>query len=461
MNTPEITLRGFLAQAGDLSAGMLHGPKRSLSLDVAAHCTGFKNREDFRGRSILIATEGQLAAALVLIELDGIARRMVLCPPGLADEHLRGIVGQAEVDTIVSGEADVARYSGSVPHVVSYLEPSGPMSPIPGAVRETEWILTTSGTTGAPKLVVHTLRGLVGAIAPIVPAARPTAWATFYDIRRYGGLQIFLRAIVGGSSMILSHADEPLDQHLRRLARCGVTHISGTPSHWRRVLMSPKRDLIAPDYVRLSGEIADQAVLDALKKAFAPASVSHAYASTEAGVAFNVTDGLEGFPVNLVSQSRGRDVEMKVVDDSLCIRSARMASGYLGVPDRLHEPDGFVDTGDMVEQRGERYYFIGRRGGIINVGGLKVHPEEVERIINAHPLVRMSRVSARKNPITGALVQAEIVLNSGGRNVDDAIADEVSALCRAELAPHKVPARIKIVDHLAVTSGGKLARPNG
>ena len=115
----------------------------------------------------------------------------------------------------------------------------------------------------------------------------------------------------------------------------------------------------------------------------------------------------------------------------------------------------------MVEQRGERYYFVDRRGGIINVGGLKVHPEEIEAVINAHPRVRMSRVSARKNPITGALVQADIVLNVDQRSKDEAIAHEISALCRANLPPHKVPSRITVVDQLAVTSGGKLARPNG
>jgi acyl-coenzyme A synthetase/AMP-(fatty) acid ligase len=461
MSPPEVTLRDYLSQAGDLSASMLHGMGGSLSLEIALLCTGFSNRGELRDRSVLIATEDQLTTSLALIELDGIARRVILCPLGLADGHLAGVVRQAEADTIICDEDHLARYTGLVRHVVSYREPSKPISPSPEAARETEWVLTTSGTTGAPKLVAHTLRGLVGAIRSTTARKQATVWATFYDIRRYGGLQIFLRAMVGGTSMIFSHADEPLDEHLRRLARCGVTHISGTPSHWRRVLMSPEASLISPDYVRLSGEIANQALLNALKEAFKPADVSHAYASTEAGVAFNVADGLEGFPVDFVADSHDRDVEMKIVEGSLRIRSDRTARGYIGTADQLHDPEGFVDTGDMVEQRGDRYHFIGRRGGIINVGGLKVHPEEVEWVINAHPLVRMSRVSARKNPITGALVQAEIVLNLGERGSDAEITQEISTLCRAKLAPHKVPSRIRLVNQLAVTSGGKLARPNG
>ena len=67
----------------------------------------------------------------------------------------------------------------------------------------------------------------------------------------------------------------------------------------------------------------------------------------------------------------------------------------------------------MIELRDGRYHFVGRRGGIINIGGLKVHPEEVEAVINRHPGVRMSLVKARKNPITGAIVAADIVLNDG------------------------------------------------
>jgi acyl-CoA synthetase (AMP-forming)/AMP-acid ligase II len=67
---------------------------------------------------------------------------------------------------------------------------------------------------------------------------------------------------------------------------------------------------------------------------------------------------------------------MKVVDGSLRIRSRRTAHAYVGKQAApLADADGFVDTGDMVELRGDRYYFIGRRAGIINIGSLKVHPE--------------------------------------------------------------------------------------
>jgi acyl-CoA synthetase (AMP-forming)/AMP-acid ligase II len=310
-------------------------------------------------------------------------------------------------------------------------------------------------------MVAHSLAGLTSAIPPPAPNTERPVWATFYDIRRYGGLQVLLRALIGGCAMALSDPGETLPDHLARLARLGVTHISGTPSHWRRVLMSPHAARLAPVYVRLSGEIADQAVLDGLRALFPRARIGHAFASTEAGVAFEVEDGLEGFAEGFIG--RPGPVEMKVVDGSLRIRSPGAASGYVGpAAPALADVEGFVDTGDMVELKDGRWRFVGRRNGVINVGGLKVHPEEVETVINRHPAVRMSVVRGRSNPITGAVVTAEVALvdpqAAGSPELKSALRTSIIALCRAALPPHKAPATIKFVPELAVTAGGKLDR---
>jgi acyl-CoA synthetase (AMP-forming)/AMP-acid ligase II len=241
---------------------------------------------------------------------------------------------------------------------------------------------------------------------------------------------------------------------LARLGEANVTHLTGTPSHWRRALMSPALARIAPRYIRLSGEIADQAVLDSLKARFPHAAIGHAYAATEAGVGFEVTDGLEGFPASFIGGEG--PVEMRVTDGSLQIRSPRTAGDYVGGSEALKQ-DGWVDTGDLVEQRGRRFYFAGRRGGIINVGGLKINPEEVEAVINRHPGVALSRVSGRKNPITGAIVIAEVVL-ADAANDNASFREELLALCREKLPAFKVPAMLRFVERLELTAGGKLSR---
>ena len=119
--------------------------------------------------------------------------------------------------------------------------------------------------------------------------------------------------------------------------------------------------------------------------------------------------------------------------------------------------------GDRVELRDGRYVFIGRGGGVINVGGLKVYPEEVEAVINTHPGVRMSLVKARRSPITRAVVTAEVVLVEGaatGRPAEDVVKGEILEACRRGLAAHKVPMTIRIVPALEVSASGKLVRPD-
>jgi acyl-coenzyme A synthetase/AMP-(fatty) acid ligase len=451
-----LSLREALKASGRLAERRLWGAAASVALADMATGTALGGAlASLAGRSVLLRVEDPLFAALALIELDGVARRMVLCPPDLATEALPGVIETAGVDAVVFDEAPPP--AASILPSVRVALPASPVDETPAATHETEWVMFTSGTSGAPKMVAHTLRGLTGAIKPADAGEPAPIWGTFYDIRRYGGLQILLRALVGGGSLVTTSPHEPIADFLARAARHGVSHLTGTPSHWRRVLMSLDAGPIAPRYVRLSGEIADQAVLDALAVRFPNTPIGHAYASTEAGVGFEVTDGLEGFPAAYVG--RPGEVELRIVDGSLQIRSARTSAGYVNPGlHALRDGDGFVDTGDMVELRGARYHFVGRRGGIINVGGLKVHPEEIEAVINSHPAVRMSLVKGRRNPFTGAIAIAEVVLNQPQPAAEATLKAEILDICRRELAPFKVPASLKFAPALAMTAGGKLER---
>jgi acyl-coenzyme A synthetase/AMP-(fatty) acid ligase len=445
-------------KCADCSQRYLWGAASSVAIgDLLRGTTLGGRRAELSGRSILLTTHDQLAAALALIELDGIADRIVICPADTPAEQFPVLIQKAGVDAIVSDYelGDCVGLHGLlrvmccpvVPANAEHLEHHA-----------TEWVLLTSGTSGAPKMIAHSLASLTAPISTVTKPGASVVWGTFYDIRRYGGLQIFLRAVLGNGSLVLSSAAESTADFLVRLGKHQVTHLTGTPSHWRRALMSPEAHRIAPAYIRLSGEIADQAILNALHSFYPQAAIGHAFASTEAGVAFEVNDGLAGFPKAMLG--RNGDVEMKVRNDSLHIKSNRVASRYLdeesGV---LADGDGFVDTGDIVELRGDRYYFLGRGNGVINVGGLKVYPEEVEAVINRHPAVRMSMVRSRKNPITGSLVSADVMLKVATEG-DEASVIQVEILesCRQSLAPHKVPATVRCVPTLEVAAAGKLVR---
>jgi acyl-coenzyme A synthetase/AMP-(fatty) acid ligase len=439
---------------------VLWGVKAGVALgDLLSGSSLGCHPSELLGRSILLATSDQLAAALALIELDGIAHRIVICPPETPWEHFPALIQKGGIDTIVS---DYELREHDCLHGLSRIRCGSVVAPAKAVQvghRPTEWVLLSSGTTGIPKMIVHDLVSLTAPIGMVTSPGTRVVWGTFYDIRRYGGLQMFLRAVMGGGSLVVSSATEPTGEYLRRLGEHGVTHLSGTPSHWRRALMSPEAHRIAPSYVRLSGEIADQTILNTLHSFYPEAAVGHAFASTEAGVGFEVNDGLAGFPAAILDSQTG--VEMKVCNDSLHIRSNRTACRYLdGENGVLADDEGFVDTGDIVERRGDRYYFLGRRNGVINVGGLKVYPEEVEAAINRHPAVRMSVVRPRRNSITGSLVSAEVMLKESSQPDDRtaAIRIEILEICRQSLAPYKIPAIVRYVSSLGVTAPGKLVR---
>src|ERR1700723_2874037 len=390
------------------AAGAFHGRLGCVALQERAAVAILGGPlESFRGRSVLLSMREQLSTALALLELDGVARRLVLCTPNLTPEQLLGVGATAEADIVLDSVA---------------------AQPLPAtlqrrATETTEWILLTSGTTGVPKLVVHSFESLAGALPRHPPSTKPMVWSTFYDIRRYGGLQIYLRAVLSGSPLVLSNAGEttgeflaragapggtdtfgttpplppsplvlsnagePTGEFLARAGAAGVTHISGTPSHWRRALMSGDTALIEPEYARLSGEVADQTVLDNLRAAYPHARIAHAFASTEAGVAFDVNDGLAGFPESLIGNAAS-PIAMKVQDGTLWIRSQRNAARYLGSAQApIIGEDGYVDTGDLVELANGRYYFRGRKVVFINVVLPKLPPQKIKSFLNADPRV--------------------------------------------------------------------------
>jgi acyl-coenzyme A synthetase/AMP-(fatty) acid ligase len=233
------SLREVLNNAPDASDRFLWGMKGSACLHELACSSRLDGRlSELSGQSVLLATRDQLVTALALIELDGVARRLILCPPDLTSEQLSSVIATADADAIVYDCSPpqsnfrncvrVAFHSDIIPATSKQLEH-----------HSTEWVLLTSGTTSAPKLVLHSLFSLTAAIRDSDNQVSPITWGTFYDIRRYGGLQILLRTVLGRASLVLSSAEEPLGDYLARLNRHGATHVLGTPTHWRRVLMSP------------------------------------------------------------------------------------------------------------------------------------------------------------------------------------------------------------------------------
>jgi len=391
----------------------IRSPRHTLTVeDLEADSLGLRTLVE-RGGSVRLSTSDAAEVAAAFIALDGWASTVELLSP--------------DVDA-ASGEPVADR--------VTDLGAAGS--------GDTQWVLFTSGTTGEPKRIAHTLESLSRGVR--ADGGRDFTWGLLYDPNRMAGTQVLLQGLRSGAPIIAPSLHSPLPERLAMFVEAGVTAISASASQWRQILQAPNARQMPLRQITLGGEIADQLILDALRVAFPDARIIHVFAATETGTAFSVTDGLSGFPVSYLTDPP-RGVELQIRDDILHVKAPGSS---------VADQDGFVSTGDVVETVGDRVHFRGRASGIVNVGGTNVSPEAVETILREHPDVVEAVVSAKANALVGNTLVAKVTLT------DDADREGVSKRLRAWVreratAPH-VPASVLVVDELALTQAGKVAR---
>jgi len=377
-----------------------------------------------------------------LVAFDGFASQMFLSPAGIGDDLRQGLIEDAQSDFALN------ETEGLVPQKAtkSCADPSN--SP-------TRWLLATSGTTGVPKLISHTFDSLTHTMTRDSNRGSAFTWGLMYDPCRFAGLQVTLQALIGGSCLALPMS-MLFQDHIATLVQQKVNAVSATPSLWRKMLIDGRVLTLPIRQITLGGETVDQPLLDALRKHFPEARIVHIYASTEAGAAFAVKDGRAGFPSTWLDGIRAPASFGVSQGGHLRIKPAILPEGD-EIVKRL-DADGYLDTQDLVRVDGDRVHFLGRASGAINVGGNKVHPEEVESVIRGMPDVFDVRVFAKPNSIMGHLVAAEVVPASG---VDaKLLRQRIQRHCQNSLEPWQRPALVMVVDHLQETAAGKRTRIN-
>lgn len=393
-------------------------------------------------RGCKVALCGLPSAKLIeaLVAFDGFASEMLLLPAGIEHDLQQKLIESARCAyTVNPGEVVVAANAGQA-------SPERHHAP-------TRWVLATSGTTGVPKLISHTLTSLTRTMKRDTGRGSGYTWGLMYDPCRFAGLQVVLQALIGGSSLALPSSLVFEDQ-LSALVAHRVNALSATPSLWRKMLMDGRVLDLSLRQITLGGETVDQPLLDGLRLRFPQARIVHIYASTEAGAAFAVQDGRAGFPAVWLG-SDSAPLPLRVGPQGhLLIKPGELPAGQ-EVLDRL-DPDGFLDTQDLVRIDGDRVRFLGRSSGAINVGGNKVHPEEVENVIRDLPEVFEVRVFAKSSSIMGQLVAAEVV--AAAEADAGALRRQIQQHCRSMLEPWQCPALVILVDRLQETAAGKRER---
>ena len=418
---------------------LLQGAERTTRADVRKRSTELESCLRQRGVTRLLVKSDQ--PGRILSAIDAATRMsadLFIAHTDLSSSVIDDIVREHQIGAIL--EADGEQATG--------------IAPAPASSRI---CLMTSGTTGRPKVASYAQEHFLARFAgqPSLSALSHSRWLLTYQPTTFAGLQVLLTAVYAMGILVVPDERTPLG-FFDAAQRHGVTHISGTPTFWRSLLMvMPPGSLPHLQQATLGGEAIDQATLDRIRGAFPGARVTHIYASTEAGVVFAVNDGLAGFPAAWLTEGV-QGSQLRISDGLLEVRSPRRMTEYLGqsVATPFVE-DSWLRTADRVAVDGDRVHFLGRLDSVINVGGAKVDPFSVEAFLLGLEDVTEARVVGVHNQLTGFVVAADVVLAPG---VDpDAARQRILAESYQKLPRTHVPRVLRIVDVIPVLGSGKKA----
>jgi acyl-CoA synthetase (AMP-forming)/AMP-acid ligase II len=372
-----------------------------------------------------------------------------LYPPAEPGE-IAELTGRFDHDLVVTGRDDIVARRRVRPE--EWLDDDTAPTTWPEPDARPHLVLTT-GTTGAPRGVLHDWGRLLRSTSRIAPEPGHR-WLLAYGLHQFAGLQILLHVFAAGATLVAPAPRRPREG-LRAIRELGVTHASATPTFWRFLLAEMRADggaVPSLQQITLGGEAIPGPLLADLRATFPDARISQVYAASEFGSTGSMRDGRAGLSADVLERGDEADVAMRIVDGELWIRSRTGMLGYYGEPPI--EPDAWRPTGDLVEIQGDRIHFLGRSSEIINVGGVKVHPLVVEERVGAVDGVAVARVYGRSNPMTGQIVALEVVPAPG---VDTAaIESAVRAAC-ADLPAAARPRNIRFVETLDL-AGSKIVR---
>lgn len=412
----------------------------------------------FSGKKVAFHSSNIIDAVVFMVAVDGFGASLVLLQPEEDIGATVDLIDASGVDLVISDrfiELEKLVYIPVFQNINDALKRCVHEKKVSDKKSNTSWIISTSGTTGKPKLVEHSLYSLTKTSTNNKEKGRNQVWGLLYGFTRFAGLQVVLQSLLNGSTLVAPDVHCSLGEKLSMLSKYNCTHLSATPTMWRQISMNPLSKNLSLKQITLGGEISDDKILGGLNKSYPSAYVTHIYASTEAGVGFSVKDGKSGFPAIYLSNPPN-GIDIKVVGGRLWIRNDHVGDKYLGNDKNVSE-DGWVDTGDNVSVNKDRVHFLGRDNGVINVGGNKVHPETVESALLSHPMVDDAKVYAKKNPIMGALVVADIIVRDQGIENKEVIR-EIKEFLSNKLESFMVPAIVKIVNEFDVNSAGKVTR---
>lgn len=392
-----------------------------------------------------------------LLKIDGCAKAVCLLPVGLEFNELSSILQSYKFDFIITDEEII--FNKKFDLII--------LKNVDEILRlkfnefrkdhnyekiETNWLIPTSGTTGTPKLVIHTFLSLTNSLKRSSNKSDIRNWGLLYDHCRFAGLQVILQSLFNHDKLIAPKNIWPLDKKLSFLKLNKCNYLSATPTLWRKILMSEYSNQMDFKQITLGGESADQIILSNLKKQYPNARITHVYASTEFGVVLSASDIKEGFPKSYLNKNHN-GFSLKIDKNELLIKNKILKGRYTTGKNFLNN-DNWINSGDIVKIKEGRIIITGRINGLIIVGGDKIMPNEVKKTLLGCDIVSDAIVYGKSSPITGQLVAAKIALKD--KDIDNEKAKLIILnYSKKYLKRFELPRYINIVDDISINDSGK------
>ncbi|MGH9689425.1 MAG: ANL family adenylate-forming protein [Candidatus Acidiferrales bacterium] len=300
-------------------------------------------------------------------------------------------------------------------------------------------VLFSSGSTGKSKAAVHDFTAILEKFSVPRKAYRTIAFLLFDHI---GGVNTLFYTLSNGGTLIVCEERSP-DAVLTAIERFRAELLPTSPTFINLILLSEayrRHDLSSLKLVTYGTEAMPENTLKRFHSLFPQIQLAQTYGLSEVGILRAKSKSSDSLWVKI----GGEGFETRIVDGALQIKAKSAMLGYLNAPSPFTD-DGWFITGDSVEVDGEYLKILGRKSELINVGGEKVYPCEVESIIQEFENVAEVSVYGEKNPLVGHIVCARVRLKQEDPSGD--FAGRLKAFCRSRMQSYKVPVKVLLTSH--------------
>jgi long-chain acyl-CoA synthetase len=297
-------------------------------------------------------------------------------------------------------------------------------------------LLFSSGTSGEPKAALH---DFVFLLEKFKTVRKPYCTLNFLLFDHWGGLNTLLHTIANGGT-IVSVRDRSPESVCRMIESYKVELLPTTPTFINLLLLRGAHkdfDLSSLKVISYGAEPMPQGTLDRLSQTFPAIKLQQTYGLIEVGVLRSQSQGNGSLWVRI----GGEGYQTRVVDGMLQVQTKSTILGYLNALSPITE-DGWFMTGDAVEVDGEFFKILGRKSELINVGGEKVFPTEVENVIQQMENVVEVTVFGEKNPLIGSIVCAKVLLREPEPLAEFSV--RLKQFCATRLERFKVPVKVRL-----------------